>query len=173
MQKFVEKIFLFEKYLLGYLLFQMLAVVFSATFFRYTALYSMFWGDEVARYTMIWLVAIGSGIGSYYGLHFNIDYFVTKLPLKLQKVCLCIQMIIIYVFCLFVMYYGVYLVKQQFKFGQISPALKIPMWFMYSAIPVLAAMVLLHYTGYSINLFKDLDKKIRKCEKEEKKGGYK
>jgi TRAP-type C4-dicarboxylate transport system, small permease component len=60
MRKFVDN---FEEYALLLLFPLMVAVVFTATLARYLNLFPMFWGEEVARYIMVFMAYIGAGLG--------------------------------------------------------------------------------------------------------------
>lgn len=157
MKKVIDFIYKIERWLCAYLIFQIMMVMFIATVGRYTKLYALSWSEELTRYTMVWLVFIGSGIGCYLGLHFNVDILVVKLKARGQKICLILRMIVIYAFCIFTTYEGIFVVKRQLAGGQFSPALKIPMWIMYSAVPIGCVLILLHYTGYAKVLWKEIE----------------
>ncbi len=59
----------FEEYALLLLFPLMVAVVFTATLARYLNLFPMFWGEEVARYIMVFMAYIGAGLGMREGAH--------------------------------------------------------------------------------------------------------
>lgn len=160
MKKIIDFIFKIERWLCAYLIAQIMIVMFVATVGRYTQWYALSWSEELTRYTMVWLVFIGSGIGCYLGLHFNVDILVEKLNATGKKICLILRMIVIYAFCIFTTYQGVFVVKRQIAGGQLSAALKIPMWFMYSAVPIGCILILLHYTGYAKVLWNEINEGV-------------
>ena len=49
------------------------------------------------------------------------------------------------VFCAFVVFYGAELIAQTRAFGQISPAMQVPMWLVQLAIPVGSALMGLRF----------------------------
>ena len=156
MKKTTDIIFKIERWICAYLIAQIMIVMFVATIGRYTKLFTLPWSEELTRYTMVWLVFIGSGIGCYSGMHFNVDILVEKMGPTGKKICLFLRMVVIYAFCIFTTIYGFNIVKRQFIGGQISPALKLPMWIMYSAVPIGCILILLHYTGYSKVLLQEI-----------------
>lgn len=43
------------------------------------------WTDELARYVLIYATFIGTALATKRGLHLGVDYFVNKMPRKIQK----------------------------------------------------------------------------------------
>lgn len=147
MNRFSEWVFRIEKWVGGFLLLLMLCLVFFATIGRYTKLYNMAWSDEASRYCMIWSVFLLAGLSAYRGQMFSIDIVSEKLPLKGQKIFAVIRLVLVFVFCVFAVIYGWDLMMHQMKMGQTSPSLKLPMWFMYSCVPIGCILLLLHYAA--------------------------
>jgi TRAP-type C4-dicarboxylate transport system permease small subunit len=57
----------------------MAVVLFCQTMARVVGL-SFFWAEELARYSMVWIVFIGSTVAVHQGSHTNIGVFVNLLP---------------------------------------------------------------------------------------------
>ena len=160
MKKFGEKFFLVEKGIGGLLLLMMLFFVFFATVGRYTRWYNMAWSDEASRYCMIWSVFLAAGLSAYRGEMFSIDLLSEKLPLKWQRVFVIARTCMMFGFTIFAMIYGTNLTLHQAKIHQTSPSLKLPMWFMYSCVPLGCALLLAHYIALAVQQLNTIKLKL-------------
>ena len=160
MNRFSRWIFQIEKWIGGFLLLLMLCLVFFATNGRYTKLYNMAWSDEASRYCMIWSVFLLAGLSAYRGQMFSIDIVSEKLPLKGQKIFAIIRLVLVAAFCVFAIIYGWDLMTRQMQMGQTSPSLKLPMWFMYSCVPIGCVLLLLHYIALFLGQMSEIHQKM-------------
>lgn len=161
MKAFSEWVFRIEKGLGGLLLLMMLGFVFFATIGRYTGWYNMAWSDEASRYCMIWSVFLLAGLSAFRGQMFSIDVLSEKLPLRGQRIFAVIRFLLMTAFCIFAVAYGWKMLIHQVKIGQTSPSLKLPMWFMYSCVPLGCALLLGHYTALLWTQLHEINEKIR------------
>ena len=160
MNRFSRWIFQIEKWIGGFLLLLMLCLVFFATIGRYTKLYNMAWSDEASRYCMIWSVFLLAGLSAYRGQMFSIDIVSEKLPLKGQKIFAIIRLVLVAAFCVFAIIYGWDLMTRQMQMEQTSPSLKLPMWFMYSCVPIGCVLLLLHYIALFLGQMSEIHQKM-------------
>lgn len=91
------------------------------------------WTEELARRLMQLIVFFGSGIAYRKSEMTGITLLVERMPEKLQKACSICMNGAILVFCLFLTYIGYKMCIQ--VGGQLSPALRLPKWLFYAAIP--------------------------------------
>lgn len=127
----------FEEYALLLLFPLMVAVVFTATLARYLNLFPMFWGEEVARYIMVFMAYIGAGLGMKRGAHVGGSFFTDRFrSVKIRLFLEGFRLGIIVFFCGMIMYYYRNIIAHQIFMGQTTPALYIPMWIPYSAVPL-------------------------------------
>ena len=134
MRKIVDN---FEEYALLLLFPLMVAVVFTATLARYLNLFPMFWGEEVARYIMVFMAYIGAGLGMKRGAHVGVSFFTDRFrSVKIRLFLEGFRLGIIVFFCGMIMYYYRNIIAHQIFMGQTTPALYIPMWIPYSAVPL-------------------------------------
>ena len=127
----------FEEYALLLLFPLMVAVVFTATLARYLNLFPMFWGEEVARYIMVFMAYIGAGLGMKRGAHVGVSFFTDRFRnVKIRIFLEGFRLGIIVFFCGMIMYYYRSIIVHQISMGQTTPALYIPMWVPYSAVPL-------------------------------------
>ncbi|NEU31993.1 TRAP transporter small permease [bacterium LRH843] len=128
---------LFDKYIEEIILVPLFSVMVlsigSQVFMRKFLNSSLAWSEELARYCFIWLVFIGISYAAKHRKHINVNI----LPEKLFKNILpFISTGFFLVFAIIVIIYGSNIVDKLFGFKQISPALTIPMGFIYLAAPV-------------------------------------
>jgi TRAP-type C4-dicarboxylate transport system, small permease component len=112
----------------------MLIVVLAATFTRYFNLFSLPWGEEAARYLMIWLGFAGIGYGFKKNAHLGLSFVVDKCPPALQKPLVVLRGLLIILFGVLIAWFSFIILAKQFRFAQISPSLHLPMWSVYLAV---------------------------------------
>lgn len=92
------------------------------------------WTEEVARFSLVWLVMLGSSVCIRKSRHFNVDY-VTQLMSQKTIYILTIALHVLIVFFLSVgLYYGTMVMARSFYI--ISPALQIPMAYVQFVFPI-------------------------------------
>ena len=142
MEKFSRRINQTVEYFLFGLGFCMTMTVAVQVFFRYVLNHSLFWSEELARYLMVWLTFLGSSVAYYRKAHPGIDFLFGKMPTALQKIAtLCVHTASLTLFGVMI-FFG-------FRFAyfvrlQISPALYLPKWIVFSIIPISGLILLIH-----------------------------
>lgn len=102
--------------------------------FRYVLKISAPWTEEAARYLMIWMALLASGLAFRNGEHFNIDFLTNRLTLR-HRIFLGHGMnLLSSIFILCIILWGIPFAK--LGFFTISPGLQITMFLPYLAIPV-------------------------------------
>ncbi|EAU44750.1 MULTISPECIES: TRAP transporter small permease [Salipiger] len=100
---------------------------------RYVFNYSIAQASEIATFSQIWLVLLGSGVAVAKGQHVAIDMLPAKLPLPAARVALVAIALVIATF-LAVLAYGSLPLLRMGEF-QSSPALRVPMKYVYICLP--------------------------------------
>ncbi len=140
----------FERYFLAtnrWVLIVMLAVmsviIFANVVLRYTTNVSIEWAEEVSRHLMIWLTFIGCGPVLRYGGHIAVENLQDALP-RPMAVALraCIALLLTGLFVFFIWFGLDYMDRTQY---QITPATQISVAYIYAALPLGAAMTLIHW----------------------------
>ena len=134
----------------------MLVVVLIATFCRYTQIIVLEWPDELTRYLMMWMVFIGCGLAAAKGSHFAIEAVYVLLPHRGKRILTILKTIVTDLLLLFILYLSINMTQKQLIMGQTSPAMKIPMWFMYLAIPVGCLLMMIQGTVKAITDYKSI-----------------
>ena len=114
----------------------MCLIVFTNTVGRYTGLLSLPWAEEAARYLMIWMVFLGIAVAAKKNSHFAVEVLFLITPKVIHKFARMFILVMVVFFNLVVSGLAVKFVMNLHKMGQVSPSLAIPMWIMYSAIPL-------------------------------------
>lgn len=101
--------------------------------------------DELARYLMIWIGILGAAYVSGRNMHVAIDVLPARAGNKTQKLLKQVVRIAIVLFCLFgLVIGGSRLVYTTYVLEQYSPALRLPLAFVYLVIP-LSGLVIIYY----------------------------
>lgn len=119
----------------------MVIVVFVATCVRYLTVMSLPWAEEVARYSMVWIAYIGASLGIKRNAHLGVEAVLLLLPQGTRKHFDYLRYLIIILFNVLIAYYTFQIIQSQISTEQVSPSLRIPMWFAYGAVPVGAVLM--------------------------------
>jgi C4-dicarboxylate transporter DctQ subunit len=131
-----------EEHLILVLLPSMTLVVLAATLARYTEWFSMFWGEELARYMMVYLGYLGIALAMKRRVHIGVTALTDKIQSRQGKrVLLVFQTLVVLLFCGVISKFLFSIIARQHSIGQVSPALEIPIWIPYAAVPL--GMILL------------------------------
>lgn len=133
MLKYLDK---FEEYVLLILFPAMVIVVFVGTVARYFNLFPMFWGEELARYIMVYLAYTGAGLAMKTGSHISVQFLVDKIKNpRLRRIFDVLNLALLLFFTGAIMLMMFKIIGKLIAMGQTSPALFIPIWIMYAAVP--------------------------------------
>lgn len=109
---------------------------------RYWGGFSLPWSDEVARYTMIWLTFLGSGLALREGAHVAIANAQEALPGPAQRALRLVILLILFGFFAFMVWVGIDYMNRMAV--QRSAALRLPMKWVYAAMPAGFALMIVH-----------------------------
>jgi C4-dicarboxylate transporter DctQ subunit len=144
---------LLEEYIPAVLMLVTSLLVFVQVVIRYIFSSSLIWVEEFARYGIVWFVFLGASLAVRNGAHASVDVLVGLLPGKPKKAVQIIATIISIVFCVLITYYGLDLVMRVRQMGNTTPAMKIPMYIPYLAIPVGCLLMAFRYV---LQLFREI-----------------
>ncbi len=109
---------------------------------RYLTGNSLTWADEVARYSMIWLTFLGSGLALREGAHAAITNAQDALPQRGQIVLRGVILAVVFAFFAFMVWVGIDYMNRMSV--QKSAALRVPMKWIYAAMPTGFALMIVH-----------------------------
>jgi TRAP-type C4-dicarboxylate transport system permease small subunit len=120
----------------------MAVVVLLQVIFRYVINLPLFWTEELARYCLVWSSLLGSAVAVKRGQHIAVDIFMEHMPPMLRRWLTITAFISVAAILTIILWGGIQLVA--ITRAQISPALRVSMSVPYLAVPVGAALMLLH-----------------------------
>ena len=121
-------------------------VLFINVVLRYVFKAGLVWAEEYARYAIIWIVMAGSGAAVRENIHMSITAIIDVT--KGKTLHFIINMFVLVVatsFSLFLIYAGIRLTSSMITNNQVSPALEIPLWWIYVSIPIGGLLMTIRY----------------------------
>ena len=120
--------------------------------------------EEAAKYSMVYMVLLGTELGLRDGTQISIQGVVDKLPEEARKIIRVIARLIVIIFAAVMTKYGWAMVMKQAKIGQTSPGLGIPMYIPYFALVLGFGLITIVQSGYLIKQCLDFNKAEEKEE---------
>lgn len=148
----------FELAICSILMVIMTVLIFVQVIMRYVFGSSLVWSEEMARYVFIWLIYLGISYGSRVRKHIKIEAAIGLFPKKLHPFVIILGDVLFLLFSVVIVYLAYGVVMQQVKLNQKSPAMQIPMWFMYSAPMIGFALTAIRQVQVIINRMKEVKK---------------
>ena len=120
-------------------------VLFVNVVLRYVFSASTSWAEELIRYLMIWITFIGGSVCVRRGAHIRMDFLLGMMPERYAGALTLLVYLIAAGFCAALCWYSCRLVKFTVELEQTSPAMGIPMWIPYLAMPMGSALMALRF----------------------------
>lgn len=114
-------------------------IICAQVFYRYALNSSLIWSEEIVRYGLLWGVMLGAALASDRNAHVALDPLRGAVSDGTYRVVAWISGALILTFCAIVAWYG-YQYCWRIRFMS-SPAVQIPMVYVYAAIPVGCALI--------------------------------
>ncbi|MEL7649480.1 MAG: TRAP transporter small permease [Sedimentibacter sp.] len=150
----VEKIILV---ILAVLFAVMVLALFYQIVMRFIFKSANAWSEELTRYSFIWMSMLGSSIATRRSRNMEVDFFVNLMPKTLRKINTIVTKGLIIAFIFVIIFYGINLVGITHK--QLSAGLRLPMSYMYAAVPTGGVLMLIFTIETIINDIRN--KKVR------------
>ena len=136
---------LFLEWILALLLGVMVLDVFWGVVTRYVMDSQSSWTDELARFLLIWLSILGAAYASGKKLHIAIELLPQYLNERNQKILDIVIAVVVLLFGIAVFLIGgLRYVYISFALGQTSPALNLPIGFVYLVLPI-SGLFIMYY----------------------------
>ena len=130
----------------------MLVLIFSQVVFRYVFHNSLAFSEELARYLFVWTVFLGIPVVQRMGGHMTVGVITERIsgtPLKVLRIVASILTIIFMI----IIFNNGWLMVQRTVF-QTSPAMQIPMSYIYYALPIGAGVMILNTLEDLFDIFR-------------------
>lgn len=137
-----------QEVLAAVLLVCIVAVTLVNVVMRYVIGASIVWADEVARMGFIWLTFIGAALAVATGAHLAVDTLVERAPQGLRRVLIVVANLGALAFfgLLLAGGYG----QAVGNMNQLSPALRIPLGYVYAGVPISAILMVVNLLGAQV-----------------------
>lgn len=112
----------------------MTIMIFLQVIFRYVLGEALAFSEELARYMFVWSVAMGTSLALRKNAHIGVEVFVERLPARYRDPAKIAGTLLNLLFFGLLVWYGFIMVG--LTMDQESPALLLPMGYVYLAIPV-------------------------------------
>jgi len=142
MNKFEQAFIAVNRWILIFLLSAMSVIVFANVVMRYVTDASIPWSEEVSRHMMIWLTFIGGGLVLRSGGHIAIDNLQDALPTAGARAMRGVVFVLLVAFLGLLVYHGWDYAQRTMV--QTTAATEIPFGYIYMAMPIGAALMLIH-----------------------------
>ncbi|MEN8225402.1 MAG: TRAP transporter small permease [Bacteroidota bacterium] len=110
--------------------------------------------DEIAGFLLIWVSLFGAAYVSGKNQHLAINILASKLHGKKRKILRIGIHAVIVLFVIFVFIIGgTWLVYTRFHLGQISPALELPLGYVYMVLPLSGCFILYYAVDNTVKEF--------------------
>ncbi len=114
----------------------MLVLLTQQIFSRYILHSTTGWADEAARYMLVWFAYFAASVAIFKNAHIRIDAVLALWPRRVRPYLKLFSNVIFFVYCVAVAYFSFNLVMGIRSSGGISLGMGIPMWAVYSIIPI-------------------------------------
>lgn len=126
---------------------------------------SLTWSEELTRYIFIWQIWLGVSIAQKEKQHIRVELLFTLFKNeRFKKIIEIIAGIILIGFNVFLVIYGWEVVVQMMQRGNLSGAMRMPMWWVFLSLPVSSAL-------FGLRLIAQLVTDVRILLGKEQKGG--
>jgi len=143
MEKYTSAI---TKILSLFLIFLMSIIVLDVTwqvFTRFILKDPSSFTEELAGFLLIWIGLLGASYALYTKAHLGIDVLTMRLQGNRKRIVEILISVIVFLFALFILFIGgLRLVNLTFTLNQISPAIGIPMGYVYLVLPITGALIM-------------------------------
>ena len=140
------------KYVLVVMIGVMFIVTTTQVILRYCFNTGLSWSEELVRFIFVWATFLGGAIGVKEHIHIGVDVLVNLLPPHLRRFADTLVYLIVFAFGLFLICAGTPVVTM--THSQLSPAIMMPMSWVYIAIPVSGFFVMVYSVAEIVFVWK-------------------
>lgn len=127
-------------------------IVFGQVISRYGFNYTPIWAEELSRFLVVWSIFIGVAIGVRKNQHIGVDALIRFLPHKLKLASEVLLNMIGVVVLGILIFNSFEFIRHTMEYEQLSPAMRLPMWIPYVAMPVGLTLSILHFLHNTVRL---------------------
>jgi len=132
------------RFLLAVMMIVMVSDVLLGVINRFIFKFSLSGTEELARFLMVWISMLGGAIALRLGAHVAVTFVLVRLR-AMQRWVVVFNSMVVLAFLLLVTVYGFKLCLSQSR--QLSPVMRLSMFWFYLALPVGASCMMLHFAA--------------------------
>lgn len=121
----------------------MVVTTFAQVICRYVLEFSIPWADELARYSLVWLVFVGMVAALVRGQHVAVTVLLDRYRGGFRPIALTVIDLTSAVLFIALLYGGV--LMMQLTVGQTTSGMGMPKYFVYAALPLGAMLMLIEF----------------------------
>ncbi|SFG47470.1 C4-dicarboxylate transporter, DctQ subunit [Desulfotomaculum arcticum] len=144
-----------EETINGSLLLLATAVLFVNVILRYVFHNSTTWAEEAIRYSIVWVTFFGGSMCARNKMHVGIDIFVQMAPPLIRKILMILAQLSAAFFTAMITYFGWVSTHLVIESAQKSPAMMMPIWIVYIAMPLGSALMTIRFLAAAYAILKD------------------
>ncbi len=146
--------------LIGLLLSEMIVVGFAAVVSRFllSRYVSLYWAEEVIRYSFIWSVFLVSPLVIRRGANLELDIFLQRMSAPARRAVAIFNGVVILAFLAVLIVQGARMVRVNME--QLSSALEISMAWIYLAVPIGGCLMLGEYIAILIRALRGVPEAV-------------
>jgi TRAP-type C4-dicarboxylate transport system permease small subunit len=112
---------------------------------RYCFNYTPSWSEELSRYLVVWTIFVGTAVGVRKNIHIGVDALIRLAPHRVKLSLEVLLNVIGAAVSAVLIYLAVLFIQDTIEYEQLSPAMQIPMWLPYLAMPVGLGFAVVHF----------------------------
>ncbi len=125
-----------EETIITYMLLFISCVVMLQIIMRYVFNNSLTWSEELSTFVMMWMTWVACSYAVKKNMHLRVTLFIDMLKGKWRSYAYILIDIVWFVFSVYMVVMGSKMVQLSYRGGRVSPALQVPMYFIYSSVIV-------------------------------------
>ena len=141
---FIDKLSAYCARISAWLFFIIGGIIVYEVAARYIFLAPTVWSEEMSRFLQIWATYLAAAYILQQRQLIAIDVVVQNLPHRLQLICECLSLIVIGIFSLIALFFGLETALESIRVGRAtSTMIAVPLWMTEIAIPIGFGIMLL------------------------------
>lgn len=120
----------------------MCLLVFLQVLFRYVIQLPLYWTEELARYLFIWVIYLGAVLCIPWNRHLRLEIAINLFPDKFRGYIRKVGNVLFIVFAVILLVRSVGVLNYIISSHQVSPAVRLPMQYVYVSVPVCCVLMI-------------------------------
>jgi len=125
----------YEQFLICVIFSVMVILTSTQVFTRYVLGFTYSWSEELARMCFVWITLLGFSLAVKQRQHLRVVAFVAFLPKNIRRIIEIIGVVTTLVIAFVLTQKIIYIMQVQIYRGEVTAAMRIPIWIMYLAGP--------------------------------------